>query len=148
MSFKPLNCIVYATKLGMMECHAKRLGSYCQGQGHSAGPNPQNFFKWKQKLKNCRLPCPATRSKPAGSSDLKFGCIRFNGSQDIFQTKVWHTDNLIPIYPMGWGYKNTSICVSFTVDLCTLVFVIPVPINCCHCNVLGALVIIVQAQYK
>ena len=33
-------------------------------------------------------------------------------------------------------------------DLCTHVFVTSVPINCCHCNVLGAPVVIVQAQYK
>ena len=30
----------------------------------------------------------------------KCGCIRFSGSEDIFRTKVWHTDNMLPIYPL------------------------------------------------
>ena len=40
---------LYATKLGMMvhhhdrECHAKRLGSCLQGQGHSVGSDPQKL---------------------------------------------------------------------------------------------------------
>ena len=33
-------------------------------------------------------------------------------------------------------------------DLFKLVFVTPVPTNCCQCNMLGALVVIVQAQDK
>ena len=41
----------YTTKLGMIihhhdpvECHAKQLSSYLQGQGHSAGSNPQKIM--------------------------------------------------------------------------------------------------------
>ena len=37
----------------------------------------------------------------------KFGCIQFSGLEGIFWTKVWPTNNLIPIYPPPPPYGIT-----------------------------------------